>query len=99
MKLTFTYQGETRQGAVGVSTANGIPAETFNYQGERLRVGLNAQFSLTKQLAIFGSMTDINDPGFNIDNTQYPPGAAEYLKKRRRQELGSIITIGLKGRF
>ena len=99
VKLTFTYQGETRQTAVGVSAANGIPAETFNYQGERLRVGLNAQFSLTKQVAIFGSMTDINDPGFNIANTQYPPGAAEYLKKRRRQELGSIITIGLKGRF
>ena len=99
VKLTFTYQGETRQTAVGVSTANGIPAETFNYQGERLRVGLNAQFSLTKQVAIFGAMTDINDPGFNIDNTQYPPGAAEYLKKRRRQELGSIITVGFKGRF
>jgi hypothetical protein len=44
-------------------------------------------------------MTDINDPGFNINNTQYHPGAAEYLKKRRRQELGSVITIGLKGRF
>jgi TonB-dependent receptor len=99
VKLNFTYQGETRQGLVAVNAANGIPADTFNYQGERLRVGLNAQFSLTKQVAIFGSMTDINDPGFNISNTQYHPGAAEYLKKRRRQELGSIITIGLKGRF
>lgn len=99
VKLNFTFQGETRQGLVAVNAANGIPVDTFNYQGERLRVGLNAQFSLTKQVAIFGSMTDINDPGFNINNTQYHPGAAEYLKKRRRQELGSVITIGLKGRF
>lgn len=44
-------------------------------------------------------MTDINGPGFNIVNTQYAPGSLEYTKKRRRQELGSIITIGLKGEF
>lgn len=99
IKLSATYQGETRQGAVAVSTANGIPANTFNYQGERLRVGINAQYSFTKKLAVFGSMTDINDPGFNIDNTQYPPGVQDYMKKRRRQELGSIITIGVKGQF
>ena len=99
MKLSFTYQGETRQTSVAASTANGIPAGVFNYQGERLRVGLNAQFSVTKKVALFGSMTDINGPGFNIVNRQYAPGAADYLKKRRRQELGSIITIGLKGEF
>lgn len=99
VKLSFTYQGETRQTALAVSTANGIPAGVFNYQGERLRVGLNAQYSLTKQVALFGSMTDINGPGFNIVNTQYGSGMADYLKKRRRQELGSIITIGLKGEF
>jgi TonB-dependent receptor len=97
IKLTATYQGETRQGAVAVSAANGIPAGVFNYQGERLRVGVNAQYSLTKRLALFGSMTDINGPGFNIVNTQYGPGMADYLHKRRRQELGSIITIGIKG--
>ena len=99
VKLSFTYQGETRQTSVAASTANGIPAGVFNYQGERLRVGLNAQFSVTKKVALFGSMTDINGPGFNIVNRQYAPGAADYLKKRRRQELGSIITIGLKGEF
>jgi len=99
VKLSFTFQGETRQTAVAASAANGIPAGVFNYQGERLRVGLNAQFSLTKQVALFGSMTDINGPGFNIVNTQYGPGMADYVHKRRRQELGSIITIGLKGEF
>lgn len=99
VKLSFTFQGETRQGAVAASAANGIPAGVFNFQGERLRVGLNAQYSLSKQVALFGSMTDINGPGFNIVNTQYAPSTADYMKKRRRQELGSIITIGLKGEF
>lgn len=99
IKLSATYQGETRQTAVAASAANGIPVGVFNYQGERLRVGLNAQYNLTKRLALFGSVTDINGPGFNIVNTQYAPGMADYLHKRRRQELGSIITIGLKGEF
>jgi TonB-dependent receptor len=99
VKLSFTYQGETRQTAVAASAANGIPANVYNYQGERLRVGINAQFALTKQLALFGSMTDINGPGFNIVNTQYAPGTPDYMKKRRRQELGSIITLGVKGDF
>lgn len=99
VKLTFTFQGETRQTAVAASAANGIPAGVFNYQGERLRVGLNTQYSLSKRVSLFGSMTDINGPGFNIVNTQYAPGSLEYTKKRRRQELGSIITIGLKGEF
>ena len=99
VKLTFTFQGETRQTAVAASAANGIPAGVFNYQGKRLRVGLNTQYSLSKRVALFGSMTDINGPGFNIVNTQYAPDSLEYTKKRRRQELGSIITIGLKGEF
>ncbi len=97
LKLSATFQGETRQTALAPNAANGIPAGVFNYQGKRLRVGLNAQYSLTKRLALFGSMTDINGPGFNIVNTQYGPGMADYLHKRRRQELGSIITIGIKG--
>ena len=99
VKLTFTYQGETRQTAVAASTANGIPAGVFNYQGKRLRVGLNAQYSLTKRVALFGSMTDINGPGLNIVNRQYAPDTPEFEKKRRRQELGALITIGLKGQL
>ncbi len=44
-------------------------------------------------------MTDLNGPGLNIVNRQYAPDTPEFEKKRRRQELGSLITIGLKGQL
>ncbi len=98
-KLNFTYQGETRQTLVAASAANGIPADTYNYQGERTRVSLSLQYSLSKRFVVYGTMSDINGPGFNVISRQYAPNSPEYQKARRRQELGSIIQLGVKGQF
>ena len=98
VKLNFTYQGETRASVVGASTANGVPEGTYNYQGERLRVALSASYSFTKQLSVFGSITDLGGR-LDVVNRRYPDGAPEYTKDRRRQELGAKITLGIKGTF
>jgi iron complex outermembrane receptor protein len=98
-KLNFTYQGETRQTLVAANAANGIPADTYNYQGERTRVSISLQYSLSKRFVVYGTMSDINGPGFNVLNRQYAPSSPEYEKARRRQELGSIIQLGVKGQF
>lgn len=98
VKLNFTFQGETRASAVGVSVANGVPEGTYNYQGERLRVALSASYSFSKYFSVFGSITDI-DGRLDVVNRRYPDSAAEYTKDRRRQELGATITLGLKGTF
>ena len=98
VKLNFTYQGETRGSAVGVSTANGVPEGTYNYQGERLRVALSASYSFNKYFSVFGSITDLNGR-LDVVNRQYPDGVADYMKDRRRQELGATITLGVKGTF
>ena len=98
VKLNFTFQGETRGSAVGASAANGIPEDTYNYQGERLRVALSASYSFTQYFSVFGSITDI-DGRLDVVNRQYPDNVAEYMKDRRRQELGATITLGVKGTF
>ena len=98
IKVTCTHQGETRRGAVAANAANGIPANTYNYQSERTRWGVSAQYSLTKRFALFGSMTDIND-GFNPLNRRYAPDTPEYARGQRLQNLGSAITLGVKGTF
>ncbi len=98
VKLNFTYQGETRATLVAVNAANGIPAGTYNYQGARFRMALSAAYSFTKQLSFFGSITDI-DNRLDLVNRQYPDGVPEYMKDRRRQELGATITLGVKGTF
>jgi iron complex outermembrane recepter protein len=98
VKLTCTYQGETRRGAVAANAANGIPAGTFNYQDARRRWGISAQYSLTRRFALFGAMTDLNG-GFNPSTLRYGPGTPDYAKHQRYQELGSAITLGVKGQF
>jgi iron complex outermembrane receptor protein len=99
IKLNFTYQGDTKGAAVAESVANGIPPGTYDYQGARFRVGLNVQYSISKHCVLFGSMTDINRPGFLVVSRRYADGTAEDLKDRRRQDLGSVINIGVKGTF
>ena len=98
IKLTCTYQGETQRGAVAANAANGIPAGTYNYQDARRRWGLSAQYSFSRRFAIYGSMTDL-DGGFNPTTLRYAPNTPAYAKPQRYQELGSTITIGVKGQF
>jgi TonB-dependent receptor len=99
IKLNFTYQGDTRGAAVATSVANGIPAGTYDYQGARFRMGVNVQYSISKHYVLFGSMTDINRPGFLVVSRRFADGTPDNLKDRRRQDLGSIINIGVKGTF
>ena len=98
IKLTCTYQGATQRGAVAASVANGIPPGTFNYQDARTRWGISAQYSVSKRFALYGAMTDING-GFNPSTLRYAPGTPEFAKPQRYQELGSAITLGVKGQF
>jgi iron complex outermembrane receptor protein len=99
VKLNFTYQGETRGALQAVSAANGIPADTYAYQGERLRVGINAQYSISRRFVLFGSMTDLQRPGFLVQSKRYADTTPENLRNVRRQELGSTIILGVKGTF
>ncbi|HUR59051.1 MAG TPA: TonB-dependent receptor, partial [Opitutaceae bacterium] len=98
IKLSGTYQGETRRTLNAVSAANGIPAETYNYQDARRRYSLAVQYSLTKHASLFGNVTDLGG-GFNPTSLRYAPGTPEYAKISRYQELGSTITVGIKGTF
>lgn len=98
VKLTMTHQAETRRGAVAASAANGIPADTFNFQDARTRWTLSAQYSLSRRFALYGSYTDLGG-GFNPATLRYAPGTPEWAKKMRYQELGATITLGVKGQF
>ena len=99
IKLNFTYQGETRGALQAVNAGNGIPEGTYAYQGDRLRVGLNVQYSISKHCTLFGSMTDIQRPGFLVQSKRYADNTPESLRNVRRQELGSTIILGVKGAF
>lgn len=97
IKFTESYQGEIRRGLVGVSAANGIPPNTYGYQGERRRLSLSAEYSLTKSFVIFGSLTDIG--GLDSYSRRYAPETPKDLRTNSFSELGSTLTVGIKGEF
>lgn len=98
VRVTCTHQGETRTSLNAVNAANGIPAGTYSYQGSRTRIGLNVRFNLSKRFSLYGNMTDING-GMTTLTHRYAPDTPEYARNVRRQELGSAITLGIKGSF
>lgn len=97
VKFTVSHLGDLRRGAVGVNAANGIPAETFNYQAKRTRYGANVQYSLTKRYSLYASATDIG--GFVQNLQRYAPNTPEYARKQRWQELGFYTNIGVRATF
>jgi iron complex outermembrane receptor protein len=97
VKVTVSHLGDLRRGAVGVSAANGIPADTFNYQAKRTRYGANIQYSLTKRYSLYASATDIG--GFVQNLQRYAPDTPEYARKQRWQELGFYTNIGVRATF
>ncbi|HRE79479.1 MAG TPA: hypothetical protein PLN52_00460, partial [Opitutaceae bacterium] len=96
-RFTYSHLGETRRGLVAVNTANGIPADTYNYQGKRTRYGVNAQYSINPRCALYFSISDLG--GFVQDLRRYAPTTPEYARSQRRQELGFYTTIGVRGSF
>ncbi len=74
-----------------------IHTETFNYQAKRTRIGLNAQYSLSKRYSLYGSVVDLG--GFVQNLQRYAPNTPDYAKGMRRQELGFYTNIGIRGEF
>ncbi|MBC7369318.1 MAG: TonB-dependent receptor [Undibacterium sp.] len=95
IKGTLSYIGDTNTAAVATSAT--IPAGTFNYQAKRTRIGLNAQYSLSKHYSLYGSVVDLG--GFVQNLQRYAPNTPDYAKGMRRQELGFYTNTGIRGEF
>lgn len=95
LKTTISYLGDTRTGAVAASAT--VPADTFNYQAKRTRIGVNAAYSLSRRYSLYASVVDWG--GFVQDLQRYAPGTPDYAKPTRWQELGFYTNVGIRGTF
>jgi TonB-dependent receptor len=95
LKWTISYLGDIPTGAVAQSAT--VPAGTFNYQAKRTRIGVNAQYNITKRYSLYASLVDWG--GFLQDLQRYAPGTPDYAKHTRWQELGYYTNIGVRGTF
>ena len=95
LKTTISHLGDTRTGAVAVNATT--PANTFNYQKKRTRIGANATFSLSRRYSLYASVVDLG--GFVQNQQRYAPDTPEYARPIRWQELGFYTNVGVRGSF
>jgi hypothetical protein len=83
--------------AVSINNMSRIEANTYTWGSRRSYIDLTAEYSLTRRLALFANLRNLNDPTDDVEiagpNT---PAAAQF---RQRVEFGSLWTIGVKGSF
>lgn len=97
IKSTYSYQGEARREAAGVSAANGVPPNTYTYQAKQTRWNINGEYTISRGISVFCSVMDIG--GFNFRTLRYGPNTPDYAKGLRIMRMGSFTTLGVKGRF
>jgi iron complex outermembrane recepter protein len=97
IKLTCSYQEETRQAPTPANASIGIPEETYRYQGLKRKYSLSMQYSFSKSLSLYASIWDIG--GFEIMNYRYAPDTVDYAKPFQYRKMGSNISIGIRGTF
>lgn len=94
VKLTWNYRGRQRLGAL---TGAGVPAGAYVYNPEYLTLNVNAEYRLSRRLAFWALARNIaNKP---LIEERYGPVTPVYARIANFQNLGSQISVGLKGEF
>jgi iron complex outermembrane receptor protein len=98
IKFTSTEQDETRRNALATSTLN--PPGTYQWQGELKRYVLSAEFSVTRNVSLYGSLSDFNEPDGLLDVQKvYAEGTPPNLRNQRVATRGQALVLGIKGSF
>lgn len=94
VKLTWNMRGRQRQGQL---TGTGVPPGTYVYLPDYLTLNVNAEYRFTRRLAAFTVIRNIaNKP---LIEERYGSVTPNYARISNYQNLGSQISIGLKGEF
>jgi hypothetical protein len=94
VRLNWNYIGRQRRGIV---TGRSIEAGTYNWGSKRSYIDVTGEYSLTRRLALFANLRNVNDPTDDVEiHGPTTPDAAQF---RQRAEFGSLWTVGLKGTF
>jgi iron complex outermembrane receptor protein len=98
--VTFssTEQKESKRAAVATSAVN--PVGTYGWQGALKRYTLGLEYSVSRRLGFYASMSDFNAPGGLVTiQKRYAPGTPVDLRTTRVTEWGQGVILGIKGEF
>ncbi|MDO8542071.1 MAG: TonB-dependent receptor [Opitutaceae bacterium] len=94
IKLTWNYRGRQRLAAI---TGTGVPPGSYVYNPEYLTLNVNAEYRISRRLAFWALARNIaNRP---LIEERYGSITPTYARISNYQNLGSQISVGLKGEW
>jgi hypothetical protein len=95
LRINWNYRGRQRRAIV--ATGASIEPGTFNWGSKRLYIDVSGEYSLTRRIALFTNLRNINDA--TEDTEIHGPSTPAHAQFRSRLDFGSLWTFGLKGTF
>jgi TonB-dependent receptor len=97
LRLNWNYRGRQRRAVVNANPAASIEPGTYNWGSKRLYLDVSGEYSLTRRLALFTNLRNLNDA--TEDTEISGPSTPAHAQFRSRLDFGSLWTFGLKGTF
>ncbi len=94
LKANWNYRGRQRR---GILTGRGLEAGTYEWGSKRLYLDISGDYALTKHLALFASLRNVNDA--TEDFKRFGPSTPALANFRQRQDYASAWIFGVKGTF
>ncbi len=93
-RLNWNYLGRQRRSVVN---GRSIETGTYTWGSKRSYIDVSSEYSITRRLALFANLRNINKPVDDVEITG--PRTPAHAQLRQRQDFGSLWTIGVKGSF
>ena len=94
VRFNWTYQGRRR---VAQITGASVGPGTFTYGSPRSLLDLNADYRLTRHLALFGNLRNLTDEPEDFE--RWGPQTPAYARFRQSDRYGALWIFGLRGNF
>ncbi|WP_414661170.1 carboxypeptidase regulatory-like domain-containing protein [Horticoccus sp. 23ND18S-11] len=95
LRGNWNYRGRQRGAVV---TGRSIEPGTYNWNAKQLYVDLQADYTFTRKLALFAAIRNFGDSA-PTDNKIFGPSTPSQARFRSREEVGALVTFGIKGTF
>ena len=95
LRANWNYRGRQRGNAV---IGRSIESGTYNWNSKQLNVDLQADYTFTRRLALFAAIRNFGDSA-PTDSKIFGPSTPSHANFRSREEVGALVTFGVKGTF
>ena len=94
LRANWNYRGRQRGAAV---TGRSIEPGTYNWNAKNLYVDLQGDYSFSRKLSLFMAIRNFTDAG--SDARIFGPSTPLHARFRSQEQVGALITFGVKGTF